>query len=106
MMVSLQFLSFRRVSRLIGAKAASLIEHTSALKILRSKAQCPTRLKPRIHGTNTSDHTNVGVLGGTVPRTPLLKLLMVSIFHLQKKYIYIYIYIYIDGKKIPKFKEN
>ena len=69
MMVSLQFLSFRRVSRLIGAKAASLIEHTSALKVLMSKAQCPTRLKPRIRGTNTLDHTNVGALGGTIPRT-------------------------------------
>jgi len=69
MMVSLRSLSFRRVSRLIGAKAVSLIEHTSVLKILRSKVQCPTRLKPRIHGANTLDHTNVGALGGTVPRT-------------------------------------
>ena len=69
MMVSLRSLSFRRVSRLIGAKAVSLIEHTSVLKILRSRVQCPTRLKPRIHGANTLDHTNVGALGGTVPRT-------------------------------------
>ena len=62
MMVSVWSLSFRKVSRLIGAKAASPIEHTSALKILRSKAQCPTRLRLHIHGANTLDHTNVGAL--------------------------------------------
>ena len=69
MMASMRSLSFRRVSRLIWTKTASPIEHTSALKVLRSKAQCPTRLKPRIRGTNTLDHTNVGALGGTIPHT-------------------------------------
>ena len=69
MMLSLWSLSFRRVSRLIWTKAMSLIEHKSALKVLRSKAQCLRRLKPHIRGTNTLDHTNVGALGGTMPRT-------------------------------------
>ena len=67
MMVSVWSSCFRRVSRLIRAKAASPIEHTSALKILRSKAQCPTRLKPHIRGANILDHTNVGALGGDRP---------------------------------------
>ena len=67
MMVLVWSLSFRRVSRLIRAKAMSLTEHTSALKILRSKAQCPTRLKPHICGANILDHTNVGALGGNRP---------------------------------------
>ena len=67
MMVSVWSLCFRRVSRLIGVKAASPIEHTSALKILRSKAQCPTRLKPYIRGANTLDHTNVGAMRGNRP---------------------------------------
>ena len=69
MMVSLWSLSFRKVSRLIWTKAASPIEHISALKVLRSKAQCSTRLKLRIHGTHTLDHTNIGALGGTMPCT-------------------------------------
>ena len=73
MMVSVQSLSFRRVSRLIGAMAASPIEHTSKIKILRSKAQCLTRLRPHIRGANTLDHTNVGALGGTVPHTPAIR---------------------------------
>ena len=64
MMVLVWSLSFRRVSSLIGAKATSPIEHISALKILRSKAQCPTRLRPHIRGANTLDHTNVGAGGG------------------------------------------
>ena len=68
MMVSVRSLSFRRVSRLIGT--ASPIEHTSALKILRPKTQCPTRLKSHIRGANTLDHTNAGALGGNRPRTP------------------------------------
>ena len=39
----------------------SPIEHTSALKILRPKAQCLTRLRPNIRGVNTLDHTNVNL---------------------------------------------
>ena len=45
----------------------SPIEHTSALKILRPKAQCLTRLRPNIRGVNTLDHTNVGALGEPSP---------------------------------------
>ena len=78
MMVSMRSLSFRRVSRLIEARAMSPIEHTSALKILRPKAQCLTRLRPNIRGVNTLDHTNVGALGGTFPRT-LIQLLIIVI---------------------------
>ena len=85
-MVSLWSLSFGRVLRLIWTKAASPIEHTSALKVLRSKAQCPTRLKSHIRGTNTLDHTNVGALEGTMPRTTSIRkgllgeLIVVAIF--------------------------
>ena len=73
-MVSLWSLSFGRAPRLIWAKVVSSIEHTSAHKVLRSKAQCSTRLKPYIHGTNILDLTNTGALGGVVPRTSDIKI--------------------------------
>ena len=68
-MVSLWSLSFGRVPKLIWAKVVSPIEHTSAHKVLRSRAQCSTRLKPRIRGINTLDLMNIGALGGVVPCT-------------------------------------
>ena len=55
-MVSSWSLSFGRVPRLIWAKAVSPIEHICAHKVLRSKAQCPTRLKSRIRDIRSYEH--------------------------------------------------